>query len=144
MSFPKGNNANPNGAPKKAINWKSFEALCEMQATQKEIANVLGIGTDTLRIRVQTEYKDDYLNIYHKFADNGKCSLRRYQFALAKTNTAMAIWLGKQWLGQKENNLEILVSEEVAKKFEALMGQLTYLQSTSKTEPNQISNDKKS
>ena len=29
-------------------------------------------------------------------------SLRRYQFQLAQKNTAMAIWLGKQYLGQRD------------------------------------------
>ena len=29
-------------------------------------------------------------------------SLRRTQFRTAEKNTAMAIWLGKQYLGQKE------------------------------------------
>jgi hypothetical protein len=29
-------------------------------------------------------------------------SLRRYQFDLAENNATMAIWLGKQWLGQKD------------------------------------------
>ena len=32
----------------------------------------------------------------------GKISLRRYQFELAKKNANMAIWLGKQYLGQKD------------------------------------------
>ena len=30
-------------------------------------------------------------------------SLRRKQWNLAKTNATMAIWLGKQYLGQKDN-----------------------------------------
>lgn len=29
--------------------------------------------------------------------------MRRYQWKLAEKNTAMAIWLGKQMLGQKDN-----------------------------------------
>ena len=32
----------------------------------------------------------------------GKISLRRAQFRLAEHNAAMAIWLGKQYLGQRE------------------------------------------
>lgn len=32
----------------------------------------------------------------------GKASLRRTQFKLAETNVAMAIWLGKQLLGQRD------------------------------------------
>lgn len=29
--------------------------------------------------------------------------MRRYQFELAKKNANMAIWLGKQYLGQRDN-----------------------------------------
>lgn len=32
----------------------------------------------------------------------GKISLRRSQFQLAEKNASMAIWLGKQYLGQKD------------------------------------------
>ena len=32
----------------------------------------------------------------------GKVSLRRFQYELARSNATMAIWLGKQWLGQKD------------------------------------------
>jgi hypothetical protein len=34
--------------------------------------------------------------------ERGKARLRRTQFKLAETNVAMAIWLGKQLLGQRD------------------------------------------
>ena len=34
----------------------------------------------------------------------GKASLRRTQFRMAETSAAMAIWLGKQYLGQKDKS----------------------------------------
>jgi hypothetical protein len=40
---------------------------------------------------------------YKRFSDDGACSLRRFQYQLASKNAAMAIWLGKQRLGQKED-----------------------------------------
>ena len=45
----------------------------------------------------------EYNELYAQYAARGKSSLRRYQFNLAKTNATMAIWLGKQWLGQKDD-----------------------------------------
>ena len=39
---------------------------------------------------------------YKRFSDGGKASLRRNQLHLSKTNAAMAIWLGKQKLDQKD------------------------------------------
>ena len=37
-----------------------------------------------------------------KRSAGGLTSLRRIQFSMAHTNVAMAIWLGKQYLGQKD------------------------------------------
>ena len=42
-----------------------------------------------------------------------KLSLRRYQFQQAERSAAMAIWLGKVWLGQRETVVtETIVKEE--------------------------------
>lgn len=43
------------------------------------------------------------------FSADGKISLRRTQFRMAETNVSMAIWLGKQILGQKDQQ-EVAVS----------------------------------
>lgn len=93
------------GAPKKEIDWELFEQLCELQCTQAEMASVLKINVDTLHDRAQEKYKESYSEIYKKFSLPGKCSLRRNQFNLSKTNATLAIWLGKQWLGQKDNEI---------------------------------------
>jgi hypothetical protein len=91
------------GRPLKEINWTIFEDLCCLQCTQSEIASVLKIHPNTLSDRAIIYYKEEeFSTVYKRFSENGKCSLRRYQFNLAKKNTAMAIWLGKQWLGQRE------------------------------------------
>lgn len=34
--------------------------------------------------------------------ENGKASLRRYQFKMAEKNPTMAIWLGKNWIDQSD------------------------------------------
>lgn len=91
---------NPTGCPKKEINWELFEQLCGIQCTQSEIASFMKVHPDTLRDRAIENYGEDFSSIYKRYSENGKCSLRRYQFVQAKTKPAMAIWLGKQWLGQ--------------------------------------------
>lgn len=106
MAAPKGNNFNPKGRPQKPIDWEEFEKLCALQCTSEEIASFLGIVKDTLYDRVKLQYGDDYSSIYKRFAESGKCSLRRNQFVLSKKNASMAIWLGKQWLGQKDMSKE--------------------------------------
>ena len=102
--------------PRKEIDWKLFESLCEIQCTQEEIANIMRLNQDTVRDRARDKYgKEDYSEIYKTFSAGGKMSLRRYQFNLAKTNAAMAIWLGKQWLGQKD---EITTNHTIADSIE--------------------------
>lgn len=92
--------------PQKEIDWQLFEQLCALQCTQSEIASVLKIHMDTLRDRTADKYEEDYSTVYKKMSETGKCSLRRAQFKLAMKNTSMAIWLGKQWLGQKDISRE--------------------------------------
>lgn len=121
---------NPVGRPEKEIDWQMFEQLCGIQCTQSEICSFLKINDDTLRTRVLNYYGDEYSNIYKKYAETGKCSLRRYQFALAKKNTAMAIWLGKQYLGQKDEAHDVKID---AKTIEFLEKFNAYLDSSRKS-----------
>lgn len=90
------------GPPPKPIDWELFQELCALQCTQSEIASCLKIHKDTLRDRAMEHYCEDYGTIYARYSEEGKCSLRRNQFVMSRKSAAMAIWLGKQWLGQKE------------------------------------------
>lgn len=83
--------------PKKEIDYTVVEKLASIQCTQEEIANFLEISVRTL------QRDEEFCRIFKKGQDNGKMSLKRYQFKLAEKNTAMAIWLGKQYLGQRDN-----------------------------------------
>ena len=116
------------GRPQREINWTLFEDLCSLQCTQSEIASVLHFHIDTIRDRAAEHYSDTYSNIYKRFSEGGKSSLRRLQFNLAKKNTAMAIWLGKQWLDQKENVPIVHVSAEILQANQKLMAELGRMQ----------------
>lgn len=127
---------NPVGPPQKSIDWTLFEQLCAVQCTQSEIASMLKVHVDTLRDRTKEHYNEDYSTIYKKYAENGKCSLRRNQFVLSKSNTAMAIWLGKQWLGQKDtapnestpNDTQLALIPELMKQNLALQTKIQELE----------------
>lgn len=103
------------GRPRKEINWELFEELCGLQCPQSEIASILKIHVDTLRDSAIAHYEEpDFSTIYKKFTECGKCSLRRHQFVLSKTNAAMAIFLGKNLLGQSDQvkeTQELIISE---------------------------------
>jgi hypothetical protein len=133
----------PVGRPGKEIDWSMFENLCGIHCTQSEIASMLKVHPDTLRDNAIKYYGgDEFSSIYKKFQESGKCSLRRNQFAMSKSNASMAIWLGKQYLGQKDIEQTITVSPETAIQYNAVMRQLEKAQAsalnkaetTSKTE----------
>jgi hypothetical protein len=95
-------NGKPVGRPEKPFDPQLFEQLCGIHCTRSEIASMMKICVDTLVLRVEEHYGEDYSLIYKRFQETGKCSVRRNQFALSKKNTAMAIWLGKVYLGQRD------------------------------------------
>lgn len=85
------------GRPKKEIDYQAVEKLASIQCTQDEIANFLDLSVRTL------QRDEEFCRLYKKGMDNGKMSLRRTQFKIAeKGNASMAIFLGKQYLGQKD------------------------------------------
>jgi predicted acetyltransferase len=96
------------GRPRKEINWEQFEQLCALQCTVSEMCSFLKLTDATIRDRAKEHYHDpEFPSIYKRFAEVGKCSLRRNQFVLSKKNATMAIFLGKQWLGQIDEAREI-------------------------------------
>ena len=88
--------------PLKEINQKDFEKLCGLQCTQEEICGFFGVTDKTLRSWCRRTYGRSFSEIFSQKRGLGKISLRRHQFRLAEKNANIAIWLGKQYLGQKE------------------------------------------
>lgn len=84
------------------INKDLFENLCKIQCTREEICGVLDISKDTLLRWCKATYGTDFETIFEQKKMHGKMSLRRIQYKLAEKNPTMAIWLGKQYLGQKD------------------------------------------
>ena len=105
---------NKGGRPKKMFQKEIFEELCHIQCTKAEICSVLKIDNNTLDRMINDEYGDSFSNIYKKETENGKTSLRRMQFKLAESNATMAIWLGKQYLDQKDKQeIDTTISNKI-------------------------------
>ena len=94
------------GRPQKEIDKKIFENLCGLQCTLEEIAGVFDCSVDTIERWCKREYRETFAEVYKKHSAKGKTSLRRTQFKLAEKSAAMAIFLGKNYLGQKDNIIE--------------------------------------
>jgi len=84
------------------IDKKQFEQLCQMQCTEKEIMAWFDVCKDTLISWCKNQYGVDFSTIYDQKKQGGRIALRRYQLQQAEKNPTMAIWLGKQYLGQKD------------------------------------------
>lgn len=94
---------NVGGRPKIEIDFDMVEKLCQIQCTGEEIASVLKINYDTLERRVKSVYGISFAEYIKNHSEGGKCSLRREQWKAAmKGNATMLVWLGKQYLGQRD------------------------------------------
>lgn len=110
------------GKPKVDIDQTQFENLCRIQCTLVEIANWFNCSEDTVQRWCKKTYKLTFSECWQKFAVGGLISLRRSQFKLAEHNVAMAIFLGKNYLGQRDtpetNN------EEQLKKLDEVLAEI--------------------
>jgi hypothetical protein len=84
--------------PKIEINEDEVFELAKIQCTNDEIAAVFGVSEVTIRNRFSA--------IVAKWREAGKKSLRRAQWekAVKDGNVVMQIWLGKQYLGQRDKS----------------------------------------
>ena len=117
----------PNGRPLKDFDQRTFESLCQILCTLKEIENILDGDEETITRWCKRTYGESFSVVYNKFASVGKASVRRNQINLSKKNAAMCIWLGKQWLGQKDHPVE-------EKLFDGKLAELLEMLGTIKTE----------
>lgn len=90
--------------PRKEFDKTQFEKLCALQCTKEEICGFFDTSDKTLESWVKRTYKKGFSEVFRQKREKGKISLRRNQFKLSEKNANMAIWLGKQYLGQKDNN----------------------------------------
>ena len=107
------------GRPAKEIGKEQFEFLCSIMCTEEEIAGVFRCSVDTVARWCQKTYGVTFADIYKLLSANGKMSIRRAQFRMAEKSPAMAIWLGKQYLGQKE-----MVEQTIVGTTEEIMSEI--------------------
>jgi hypothetical protein len=90
------------GRPKIEIDKTAFVKLCQLQCTLQEIAGYFECSHDTIERWCKQEYQKVFSQVFVDLRSGGLLSLRRNQFKLAEKNATMAIWLGKQYLAQKD------------------------------------------
>ena len=115
-------NKNKGGRPKKEIDQRMFENLCSILCTKDEICNFFELDEKTLTRWCKDTYGEGFSDKYKSKSSKGRISLRRSQFKIAENNATMAIFLGKQYLNQKDtiqvDNDEISKVDKLLKKIE--------------------------
>lgn len=89
--------------PRKEIDQKQFENLCGLQCTLEEICGWFDVTDKTLDGWCKRTYHASFSEVFKQKRGAGKISLRRSQWRLAEKNATMAIFLGKQFLGQRDS-----------------------------------------
>lgn len=91
------------GRPRKEIDLEQFKKLCGLQCTLAEIAGFFDCSEDTIENWCKRELHRGFSDVFKEYSASGKISLRRNQFRLAEKSATMAIFLGKNYLGQRDN-----------------------------------------
>lgn len=87
--------------PRIEFDYNEVRKLGELQCTYMEVAAFFECSIETIKRRLAED--EEFCAAYKMGLENGKMSLRRYQWRAAqKGNTSMLIWLGKQYLGQRD------------------------------------------
>lgn len=90
----------------KEIPQKEFEKLCGLQCTKLEICGFFDVTDKTLERWCKRTYGKGFSEVFREKRSLGAVSLRRNQFKLAEKSAAMAIFLGKNYLGQTDKAQE--------------------------------------
>lgn len=90
------------GRPRKEIDKEEFEKLLALHCTLSECCAFFDCDDKTLNKWCKEQYGTTYSEVFRIKSGLGKISLRRAQFRLAERNAAMAIFLGKNLLGQSD------------------------------------------
>lgn len=109
------------GRPRKEIDQKQFESLCGLQCTREEICGFFDVSEKTLEAWCKRVYGESFSPVFRKKRGAGKISLRRSQWELSKKNANMAIWLGKQYLGQRDQAED---DQNALKKLEEVLSKI--------------------
>ena len=77
-----------------------LEKLCSLHCTDQEIAGWFGVCTRTIEARRK---RPEYALAMQRGRAKGRISVRRAQMRMLESgNGTMGVWLGKQFLGQRD------------------------------------------
>src|SRR5262245_33874224 len=93
--------------------------LAQIQCTVKEAAAVFHVSAPTF-IAFLDRNKGAMRQVWEEGKEQGKVSLRRTQWRLAQSNVPMAIFLGKNYLGQGSDS-DLTITHTISAELEQLL-----------------------
>ena len=97
--------SNKTGRPKAEIDWAVVDNYLKAQCDGTEIAEFFGIAPITLYRACEREYNVTFEVYKQQKRATGKMMLRAKQYQVAMSgDKSMLIWLGKQYLLQKDKS----------------------------------------
>jgi hypothetical protein len=96
---------NLGGRPRKEIDIDVLKGMVRVFCTAEDCAAAFDCSVDTIDRRLKEEGFAGFAEFFKEFSAEGRASIRRAQFekAVKKQDTGMLIWMGKQYLGQRDN-----------------------------------------
>jgi len=89
--------------PEKHLDWSVVDKLLQAHTPGTEIAASFDMHPNTFYRRVEKEFNCGFDEYCAQKRSKGKNNLRLAQLKNAlEGNTSMQVWLGKNWLGQKD------------------------------------------
>lgn len=96
----KGRSGGPRKMSGDPITCDEVEKLAGLQCTMKQAASFFGVNPSTFSRFLNSD--KNAMDAWESGKSKGQMSLLQKQFKLADRNAAMCIWLGKQYLDQKD------------------------------------------
>lgn len=91
------------GRPKIAIDFKYLDVICQRPISGEDVAAIMEVSKDTLERAVKKEFGITFAAFKDKKMSKLRLTILDKQLEiLKKGNVTMAIWLGKQYCGQKD------------------------------------------
>lgn len=112
------------GRPPIVFDWHLLDQLLSIFCTGEECAAVMNVDYDLIERSIKKVKRMSFTEYANIKKGNGRASLRRRQFRMAETNPALAIWLGKQYLGQRDEQT-LRVEGQIDHFFELSDAELT-------------------
>ena len=109
------------GRPRKELDLKILQKLCELQCTDEELAAFFDVCINTVYDRKKDP---EFLEVYKKGKALGKLSLRRTLWLHAQRHAGTAIFLSKNLLGSDYHHVQTMHYLNYKRHFESRLQQI--------------------